>query len=153
MIWILLLVALIMIGVGFALLEGSYNFQALGGVLMVIGIVIAIVLSIFAIVLTCCCVDTIKIKEKIEMYETENTKIEEQMTLIVQKYMEHEQKVFDEVTEKNVMSYIALYPELRSDSLVSKQMKIYYNNHEKITKLKEEQIMAPIYRWWVYFGK
>ena len=151
MIWILLLVALIILGVGVALLF-TWDCEALGGTMLAIGMILSIAVGIFAFVLACCCVDTFNVDKKIEMYETENAKIEEQMTLIVQNYMEHEQEVFGEITEKNVMSYITLYPDLRSDSLVAKQMEIYYANYEKITKLKEEQIMAPLYRWWCYFG-
>lgn len=134
MIWILLLVALIIAILGGVIAEKSYNFEGLGIGICVVGLTLAVTLTVVAIVLVCCCFDTEKIEEKIEMYGGENAKIEEQMTIIVQKYMEHEQEVFGEITEKNVMSYITLYPELRSDSLVAKQMEIYYANYEKITK-------------------
>ena len=153
MIWILLLVALIIAVVGFIIYCKSYDYEAVGIAIISIGIGLAVILSVAALALIFNCMDAAKIEEKIEMYETENAKIEQQMTVIVQKYQEHEQEVFGEVTEKNVMSYITLYHELRSDALVAKQMEIYYANHEKITKMKEQQIMASLYRWWVYFGK
>jgi hypothetical protein len=114
---------------------------------------IVVVLAIAALILTILCFDTARIDERIDMYETENAKIEQQLADVVRMYQEYEQETFDKVTEKNVMSYISLYPELKSDSMIEKQMAVYYNNYEKLAELKETQIMAPIYRWWVYFGK
>jgi hypothetical protein len=153
MIWIIFLIALSVGILGVVIYEKApCDYETVGIVMGMIGFVIAFVGFIFALAFTCMCVDTAKTEEKIEMYETENAKIEQQMMVIVQKYQEYEQEIFGEVTEKNVMFYITLYPELRSDSLVEKQMSIYYSNHEKIAKLKENQIMASLYRWWVYFG-
>ena len=152
MIWIFILVAIAIVFLGYIISE-RFDFFTFGTIICAIGVVSVIILTIASFVLIGFCAEVAVIDEKIEMYEVENAKIEQQMTVIVQNYQKHEAEIFGEVTEKNVMSLVTLYPELRSDSLVEKQMEVYYDNYEKITELKEDQIMASVYRWWVYFGK
>ena len=153
MIWILLAIALLIGLLGVEVYSRSFDFEAVGAALCVVGFSLALAAGIAATILTGCCADVAKVDEKIELYEAENAAIEQRMMEIVQRYQEHEQEIFGEITEKNAMVYITLYPELRSDSLVEKQMTIYYSNHEKLMYLKEQQLIAPLYRWWVYFGR
>lgn len=152
MIWILFAIALLIALLGVVICSRSFDFEDVGFALSIVGFSLAVVAGIVAIILTCCCADVAKVDEKIELYEAENAAIEQRMMEIVQRYQEHEQEIFGEITEKNAMAYITLYPELRSNSLIEKQMTIYYSNHEKIMYLKEEQLIAPLYRRWVYFG-
>lgn len=153
MIWILLVIALLIGFLGGEIYDRSFDFEQIGFTLSIVGFSFAVVAGIAAIILTCCCFDVAKIDEKIELYEVENAAIEQRMMEIVQRYQAREQEIFGEITEKNAMTYITLYPELRSDSLIEKQMTLYYSNHEKLVYLKEQQLMAPLYRWWVYFGR
>ena len=132
MIWILFAIALLIGILGLVIYVRSFDFEDVGCALCVVGFSLALVAGIAAIILTCCCADVSKVDEKIELYETENAAIEQRMMEIVQRYQEHEQEIFGEVTEKNAVAYITLYPELRSDSLVEKQMTIYYSNHEQL---------------------
>ena len=46
-----------------------------------------------------------------------------------------------------------LYPELKSNEMVNKQIDIYQENNNKIKDLKEERINNEIAKWWLYFGK
>lgn len=50
------------------------------------------------------------------------------------------------------MTLITLYPELKSDKLVQKQINIYVDNNKKIKILKEKQINGKVLKWWLYFG-
>lgn len=153
MIWVLLLIFFVIGVLGYAICSVSIDYEGVGGGVSIFGFTFSIITFFVAIWLLVSCVETAKIDEKIKMYETENDKIEQQLMVIIQNYQKYEQEIFGEVTKKNVVSFITLFPELRSDSLVEKQMSVYYSNHEKITSLKEKQIMASLYRWWVYFGK
>lgn len=93
------------------------------------------------------------IDDKVAMYQEENTKIEEQIAIVVSDYMEHESKVFDSAKVSSPVILAQLYPELKSDELIKSQIDIYVANNEKIKDLKLKKINDSVYRWWLYFGK
>jgi hypothetical protein len=90
---------------------------------------------------------------RISMYEEQNTKIEKQVSVAVDKYMSHETETFKNAKSESAMTLVSLYPELKSDALISKLIDTYTSNNEKIVKLKNEKIVAHRARWWIYFGK
>ncbi len=92
------------------------------------------------------------IDQKIEMYEQENTKIEQQIETAVTAYQQHEKDVFTTVKPNSYMQLVSLYPELKSDTLVKAQIKTYQSNNKKIKELKEQAINGNVKRWWLYFG-
>lgn len=93
------------------------------------------------------------IDQKIEMYEQENTKIEQQIETAVTAYQQHEKDVFTAVKPNSYMQLVSLYPELKSDTLVKAQIKTYQSNNKKIKELKEQAINGNVKRWWLYFGR
>lgn len=93
------------------------------------------------------------IDQKIEMYEQENTKIEQQIETAVTAYQQHEKDVFTTVKPNSYMQLVSLYPELKSDTLVKAQIKTYQSNNKKIKELKEQAINGNVKRWWLYFGR
>ena len=93
------------------------------------------------------------INEQIEMYQKENTKIEQQVANVVSQYQEYETKTFTAVTPEDSMTLVSLFPELKSDKLVQKQIDVYVENNKKIKSLKERQINGKVVKWWLYFGK
>lgn len=93
------------------------------------------------------------IDQKIAMYTEENEKIEMQMDELVTQYMEYESSTYGELKGESSIALISLYPELKADALVSKQIEIYTENNQKIKELKEKAINISNYKWWVYFGK
>ena len=125
-----------------------------------VGAPIIVVSTIFlaaSIIATICFGVNVKsndvIDDKIAMYQEENTKIEEQIAIVVSDYMEHESKVFDNAKVSSPIILAQLYPELKSDELVKSQIDIYVANNEKIKDLKLQKINDSVYRWWLYFGK
>lgn len=116
-----------------------------GGLGAIISLIAAIVLGIKVSNLTV-------IDEKITMYEQENQKIETQIAETVQQYQEYESGIFTEVAPESSVTLVALYPELKSDTLVQKQIEVYIANNEKIKELKESNITGDVKRWWLYFG-
>lgn len=92
------------------------------------------------------------IDQKVEMYEQENAKIEQQIETAVTAYQQHEKDVFTEVKTDSYIQLISLYPELKSDTLVKTQIKTYQSNNKKIKELKEQAINGNVKRWWLYFG-
>lgn len=92
-------------------------------------------------------------KPKIEMYQEENKKIEEQVDVLVKQYMEYEGKTLTEFKSESSITLVSLYPELKSDTLISKQIEVYIANNNKIKELKEYEIEMKIGKWLLYFGK
>lgn len=92
------------------------------------------------------------IDQKIEMYEKENTKIEQQIEASVIAYQKHEKEVFSNVKTDSYIQLVSLYPELKSDTLVKEQIKTYQSNNKQIKILKRQAIDGNVLRWWLYFG-
>lgn len=150
MIWVIIAVFVgISVFCGYKSDDGIETGWTVGSALSCIFAGIAFFLAIIMIVFV---VDASTADERIAMYEAENQKIEAQMAEIVEKYQAYESGIFAEVNEKNAMSLVCLYPELKSDSLVSEQMSVYIENNEEIKESKEEKISARPYKWFLYFG-
>ena len=92
------------------------------------------------------------IDSRIEMYEEENTRIEQQIADVVEQYQKYETDIFREVAPESAVTMVSLYPELKSDSLVQAQIEVYTENNKTIRDLRDKQIKGNVYRWWLYFG-
>ena len=93
------------------------------------------------------------IQTQIEMYEEENSKIEEKINTVVQDYLEHEKETYKDIKPENVIAALSMFPELNSSELVKKEIEIYKSNEAKLIELKEEQITGiPMARYLLYFG-
>lgn len=92
------------------------------------------------------------IDSRIEMYEEENARIEQQIADIVEQYQKYETDIFMEVAPESAVTMVSLYPELKSDSLVQAQIEVYVENNKTIKGLRDQRIKGDVYRWWLYFG-
>lgn len=93
------------------------------------------------------------IPTQIAMYEEENARIEEKVRDTVNKYMEYEGGVIMEIApEDDAMSLISLYPDLKTDQLISEEISVYIANNNQIKELRAEQTEQTAYKWWLYFG-
>lgn len=99
-------------------------------------------------------VDSRYINEKIAVYEEQNAEIEEEISVIVQNYMKYETETYGQFKNENTngITLVQLYPELKADELVQKQISIYILNNENIKQLKEKKIDSKTAKWWLYFG-
>lgn len=93
-----------------------------------------------------------KIDAKIEMYTEENTKIELAITETVEKYLEHEYKIFDSLQGEDIQTLLVVYPEINSNELVKHQMEIFISNNDKIKQLKNDKINLSTWKYLIYFG-
>jgi 3-mercaptopyruvate sulfurtransferase SseA len=126
--------------------------ETFGGVTMFCGIS-GSVISFVTFILLLVSVSNLKVIDaKIEMYQDENLKIENQITECVKQYQQYETEIFTEVAPESAITLVVLYPELKADTLVSKQIDVYLANNQKIKELKESKISGDVYRWWAYFG-
>lgn len=92
------------------------------------------------------------IDEKIVMYEEENDRIEMEIKDAVENYMQYESGIYKDLKNESVMSLIYIYPELKSDVLVEKEIELYISNNDKIKELKESKLYISIAKWLLYFG-
>lgn len=127
--------------------------EAIGTSLQITGAIIIMISAIASIILFISVINRVGIDKKIAMYEEENTKIEQQIADVVTQYKEYEEGIFTEVAPESAMTLVALYPELKSDTLVQSQIEVYVDNNKQIKELKSMSINASIFRWWLYFGK
>lgn len=156
MIFIILGVGILMVicGVGFyCKLEPGKVDIGIAIVFQTIGAVVIIFSVIACISLLKCVLDRVGIDKKITMYEEENAKIEQQIVDVVKQYQEYETGIFKDVAPEGAMTLVALYPELKSDTLVQSQIEVYVENNKAIKEFKSMTVNASFYRWWLYFGK
>ena len=123
-----------------------YLLNAAGGVLTSISLIAILILSVYLS-------GRLTIDEKIAMYEKENASIETQICTVVNEYKDYEQDTFKNFKNQNPAIIISLYPELKSDKLVSKQIDVYTANNEKIKELKLKKLDYKPMAWWLYFGE
>lgn len=123
------------------------NFISLLGTI-VIGIIDVIcIIAIFTFM-----INGITTSDKIKMYQAENKQIENQIGELVKGYMDYESETYKSFKNENSVTMINLYPELKSNELVQKQMNVYLTNNAKIKELKEIEIDTKIGKWLLYFG-
>lgn len=97
--------------------------------------------------------------KKIAMYEEENTNIQNQVSEIVKNYQDYEKNTYSEslksvdLSNTDVVVLAQLYPDLKADEMVKKQIEIYQDNNNKIKELKEQKINNELCKWWLYFGE
>lgn len=154
--WVLIFVLSVVLGVGLAILSESYlgsKWNELLGLLF-LSMIGAFMLSVIGIAWTGLNVAGGSIIiEKIELYQTENKNIEHEIDQVVKGYMEYETETFKNSKAESSITLVSLYPELKADELVKKQVEVYLENKDTITKLKEKKIGLKVSRWWLYFGK
>ena len=92
------------------------------------------------------------INKKITLYEKENKELEEKIEVAVKNYMDFEKETYKELKVDSYMNLVNLYPELKSDKLVQKQISTYQANKNKIVELELEKINVKKSKWWLYFG-
>lgn len=125
----------------------------LGGALLTLAIIVFVVALIATLVLG---IQVSKLKvldEQIDMYQEENERIESQIDAAVKQYQEYESGVFADTTVDSSITLVSLYPELKADTLVQEQIKVYMENNATVKRLKSKQINGTVLRWWLYFGK
>lgn len=125
--------------------EKGICWVAIGGILIFIA----------AIGIIVCAVSISRVpeyKNKIEVYETEMTAIQESINDVVVNYLEHEKDTYAALTPENAVIFASIYPELSSSTLVQRQLEIYNQYLVSIKNCKLALAEVSTARWWLYFG-
>ena len=119
--------------------------------LAIAGFVGAIVSLFFLIIVIIGYSSKMVIDDKITLYQTENTEIENSIALIVEDYKKYESETFERFKGNDAVTIATMYPELKSNELVVKQIEIYNENKQRIKLLQTEKLDYKVYGWWLYF--
>lgn len=92
------------------------------------------------------------LEEKIAMYQEENQIIEAKVDDLVKDYMQYEKETYGQFKSESLIELVSLFPELKSDRMVSEQIQVYLKNEQKIKNLREQLIEIQGKRWLLYFG-
>lgn len=93
------------------------------------------------------------IDQKIAVYEQENTRIEQSVTAMVENYINHETNTFAEISEDVSPTMVfSMYPELKSNTLVEKEISVYTENQKELRALKLSRYDKELAKWWLWFG-
>lgn len=92
------------------------------------------------------------IQEKIQIYEDQNTQIEQSIDAAVKAYCEHEQITYVQMSDGAVALVAAAYPELASSELVKTQMEVWTSNSHELKDLKSKLVDFHRAQYFLYFG-
>ena len=149
MITLLLVISVVLLGVS-VMISDDYGNDIWKFLAMIFSFTSVILFIIFI-----CCIFELSEKhstsQKIEMYQEENIKIESQISELVSQYMEYEKETFKGTKTESSITLVSLYPELKSDKLVDKQLNIYYKNSNKIKALKSKKLEYSTYKYLLCF--
>lgn len=93
------------------------------------------------------------IDEMLLMYEEENASIEESLSIAVKYYMDSDTNKYEDLSSKDAINLVSVIHELKTDTLVYKQKKVYENNYMEILHLKKDKINLSKTKWLLYFGE
>ena len=156
-VFVVLSILVIVIGV-FCEIEGDCSIEDVG-----IGLAI---LGGFGLIITMFCLlvvglnfsNIINIDNKIKVYEEENQNIEKSVQEIVESYRNYEGNTYSEYLKNvniegtDILALGQLFPELKTNELVSKQIDIYVENNNQIKDLKIKKQDLAKYKWWLCFS-
>ena len=148
---------LLAIALGFVLLaefidDSTNKFDFLAVVPRVLGAVFTVIFGIWTIWNIIIVASGFGIQEKIEIYEEQNTQIEQSIDAAVKAYCEHEQITYTQMSDGAVALVAAAYPELASSELVKTQMEVWTSNSYKLKALKSKLVDFNKAQYFLYFG-
>ena len=148
---------LLVIALGLVLLaeiiDGSTNkFGFLTIVPGVLGSIFAIIFGIWTLWNIIVVASGFGIQEKIQIYEDQNTQIEQSIDAAVKAYCEHEQITYVQMSDGAVALVAAAYPELASSELVKTQMEVWTSNSNELKDLKSDLVDFHRAQYFLYFG-
>ena len=135
------------------IIDGSTNkFGFLAVVPGVLGAIFAIIFSIWTLWNIIVVASGFGIQEKIQIYEDQNTQIEQSIDAAVKAYCEHEQITYVQMSDGAVALVAAAYPELASSELVKTQMEVWTSNSNELKDLKSDLVDFHRAQYFLYFG-
>lgn len=118
----------------------------------IIGVAGCVIFGIWTTLNVICVASGFGIEEKIQIYEDQNTQIEQSIDAAVKAYCEHEQITYVQMSDGAVALVAAAYPELASSELVKTQMEVWTSNSHELKDLKSKLVDFHRAQYFLYFG-
>ena len=153
MIWLLLGIFVVLTILIWVLASTNYDFEDAGcalGAVCCVCLIITLGVALFHVAPEYKKLDYID--TKIEYLTEQNSQIDDEIKLIISSYQDHELEFYKEFENVSSATLITLYPELKSNELVNKQLDIYFANQQEIKELELKKIDGGVIRWWMNFG-
>lgn len=147
MLIVLCMIFLIIFIVGLIFLFKDEYFEKIFDIGFYMTIIGGICLFIAMIALVWNISDVIQLKiidQQIEMYQEENSNIQNSISEIIGNYMNYEQGTYAKSLESmdlkslDIVVLSQLYPDLKANEMVNQQINIYQENNNKVKELKEK---------------
>ena len=87
----------------------------------------------------------------LDTYKRQNKEIEETIKDTVETYMNYEQQTFISLKPEEAIQYVSLYPDLKSNTLVEKQIELYIRNNEQIKSLEVKKDKIEYYKKLIFY--
>jgi signal transduction histidine kinase len=153
MIWWLFGIFVVVAILMFVFASACWDFKEAGAIIGVICIICAVVTLLVALLGIMPEYKKLDyIDTKIEYLTEQNAQIDDEIKLIISSYQDHELEFYKEFENVSSTTLITLYPEIKSNELVNKQLDIYFANQQEIKELELKKIEGGVIRWWMYFG-
>lgn len=119
------------------------------------GVAFCLVICLGLITLVPDYIDVKSVNEQIEIVETANQELEEEIAVSVQTYIDYEGKELfalkPDVSSADLVAFAESYPELKSSQLIQEQIVTYKENKEEIVKLKKDKVRKQvIMKFWLF---
>lgn len=72
------------------------------------------------------------------------------MSVIIDDYINYESETFEKLKGEDSIALVTLFPELKSNELVNKQIEVYASNNAEIKKLECERLQYKVYSWGLF---
>ena len=89
---------------------------------------------------------------KIEIYQEENTRLEQSIDSIVQNYLRYETDLYEQFKNESSIVLIQMFPELQGKDLVMQQLAVLQGNNQDIKSLKSRIADLSTWKFWLYCG-
>lgn len=153
MVWLLLGIFVVLTILIWVLASTNYDFEDAGcalGAVCCVCLIITLGVALFHVTPEYKKLDYID--TKIEYLTEQNAQIDDEIKLIVASYQDHELEFYKEFENVSSTTLVTLYPEIKSNELVNKQLDIYFANQQEIKELELKKIESGVIRWWMCFG-
>lgn len=118
------------------------------------GIFLCVCVGIFIALM--CCIPKVATEAtydtRIEIVQESNAQVEEQICSAVEKYLEHEENVYEKLDVTTAIGLFGAYPNLKSNELVQSLIDTYRANTDEIKALKMDKANLAVIKFLVYFG-
>ena len=116
------------------------------------GVVIGVIALIAFIATLACYTDVKTVDDRIAIYTEENERVESEIRDAVAGYESYEGDTFGNLKTESPITLAAIYPELKSNELIAKQIEVYVANTAEIKNLQVERVEYRVLAWWLWFG-